>query len=305
VPPSLRPLTVAAIMLFWLPPIPGLTADHATTQEPPAPITEATSKATSAKAQPALWEMALAGYSRYGPAYPASEDYQLDVVPLPFPIYRGKFLRVGDDKDKPVRTRIFRRDRIKLDLDFGLNLPVDSEDIDVREDMPDLDLLLEVGPELEFQFVENLPGDFFLALQTRAALSFDGLDTTWRGMVYSTEFKYVLPFNRDKTKVNMRLTPEIASNDYMDFFYGVAPEFATANRPTYKASGGYLGTRLRFTIGHEISKKFEIRTGVRVGFYQGAKNEDSPLFTADNTGEVFFAFLWKFWESKRRAAFEP
>ena len=95
--------------------------------------------------------------------------------------------------------------------------------------MPDLDLLLEAGPELEFQFVESLPGDFFFALQTRAALSFDGLDTTWRGMVYSTEFKYVLPFNHDKTKINVRLTPEIASNDYMDFFYGVTPEFATAN----------------------------------------------------------------------------
>jgi outer membrane protein len=301
VPPSLRPLTLAAMLLFYLIPHPGFTANEASA----GPQPEETPDGPAPKDEKALWEMALAGYSRYGPAYPASDEYQLDVVPLPFPIYRGKFLRVGDDKDKPITTRIFRRDRIKLDLDFGLNLPVDSEDIDAREDMPDLDLLLEAGPELEFQFVENLPGDFFFALQTRAALSFDGLDTTWRGMIYSTEFKYILPFNDDQTKLNVRLTPEIASNDYMDFFYGVAPEFATADRPAYEASSGYLGTRLRFTIGHEISKKFEIRSGIRVGFYQGAKNRDSPLFTTDNTGEVFFAFLWKFWESERRASQEP
>ncbi|MCP4001163.1 MAG: MipA/OmpV family protein [Gammaproteobacteria bacterium] len=279
---------------------PAFTADEIAE----SPQTTGGAKSLAPTEEKPLWEIALAGYSRYGPAYPASEEYQFDVVPLPFPIYRGEFLRVGDDKDKPVTTRIFRRDRIKLDLDFGLNLPVDSKDIDIREDMPDLDLLLEAGPELEFQFVESLPGDFFLALQTRVALSFDGLDTTWRGMIYSTEFKYTLPFNDEKTKLNIRLAPEFASNDYMDYFYGVKPEFATANRPAYKASAGYLGTYLRFTIGHEINKKFEIRSGIRGGFYQGAKNSDSPLFTTDNTGEVFFAFLWKFWESKRFASTE-
>jgi outer membrane protein len=249
----------------------------------------------------ALWEIAAAGYARNGPAYPASDDYQTNFIPLPLPIYRGKFLRVGDEDDKPIKTRLFRRDRIKLDIDFGLNFSADSEDIEVRTGMPDLDLLLEAGPALELQFKESLPGDFFLALQTRAAFSFDGLDPSWRGMVFSTEFKYELPLKSGKTKFDIRLTPEIASNDFMDYYYGVAPEYATAGRPAYKADGGYLGTRVTFSVQREITRKIEIRTGVRGGFYQGAKNEDSPLFTADTTGEVYFAFLWKFWESERRA----
>ena len=33
-----------------------------------------------------LWEVALASYIRSGPAYPASEDTQTDVIPLPFPL---------------------------------------------------------------------------------------------------------------------------------------------------------------------------------------------------------------------------
>lgn len=251
-----------------------------------------------------LWEVSLAGFSRYGPAYPASDDYQTNIVPLPFPIYRGRFLRVGEDADKPVTTRIFKRDRIKLDLDFGLNLPVDSDEIMVRTGMPDLDLLLEVGPELEFQFVENFAGDLFLGLQTRGAISFDGLDPTWRGAVFSTELKYELPIWNSESKILVRLTPEIASSKYMDYFYGVSSDFETPERPAYKARSGYLGTRLSLSLQHEINKNFEIRTGVRAGFYQGAKNEDSPLFTADNTGGVYFAFLWKFWESKRRASAE-
>ena len=254
--------------------------------------------------QEPLWEVALAGYVRAGPAYPASDETQTDIIPLPFPIYRGEFLRVGDSDEKPITARIFRADRIKLDLDFGLNLPVDSDDVDAREDMPDLDLLFEIGPELELQFIENLPGDFYLGLQLRGAWSFDGLDPEWRGTVYSTEFKHEYPRRDAKTKLVTRLTPEFANTPYMRFFYGVANEFATPNRPAYDARGGYLGTRLNFSFRHELNKEFEIRTGVRLGYYKGAKNEDSPLFTTNHTEEVYFAFLWKFWESKRRASAE-
>lgn len=249
-----------------------------------------------------LWEVRLAGFGRYGPAYPASDESQVDVIPLPFPIYRGRFLRVGDDTEKPVRTRIFRRDRIKLDLDFGLNFPVDSDDIDERIGMPDLDLLAEAGPELELQFSRGfLGGDAFLALQLRGAVSMDGLDPTWRGMVFSTELKHKRPLRNERTVLLTRLTPEFASNDYMDFFYGVAPEFALAGRPEYRASSGYLGTKLSFVVSHEFSDTFEIRTGLRFGLYSGAENRNSPLFTTDTTSGAYLAFLWKFWESKRRA----
>jgi len=248
-----------------------------------------------------LWEMNLAAFARYGPAYPASEESQVNIVPLPFPIYRGKILRVGADANKPVTTRIFRRDRIKLDIDFGLNFPVDSDDIDVRTSMPDLDLLAEAGPELELQFVKQPKiGNAFLALQLRGAFSFDGLDPTWRGLIFSSEVKYVAPVFRDKSEFMVRVTPEWAADEYMDFFYGVAPEYATVNRPEYNAKGGYLGTKLAFSLKHEFNDKFQLRTGVRFGFYQGARNRKSTLYTAETNSGVYIAFLWKFWESARK-----
>jgi len=250
----------------------------------------------------ALWELHFAGYSRYGESYPASADSQTNIVPLPFPVYRGKFLRIGDETEKPVRTRIFRRDRIKIDLDFGLNFPVDSDDIDARSGMPDLDLLAEVGPELELQFSEPvLGGDAYLALQARAAASFDGLSPDWRGMVYSIELKHKRPLWNANTELLTRLTPEFASQDYMEFFYGVDPIHATVARPAYHAKSGYLGTRLSFVIKHDLSDTIALRTGLRLGFYKGASNDSSPLFTKETTNGVFAAVLWKFWDSKRRA----
>lgn len=257
--------------------------------------------AAEAQREP-LWEVNLAGYSQFGEAYPASEDAQLDVVPLPYPIFRGKFLRIGDETDKPVTTRIFRRDRVKLDFDFGLNFPVDSKDVDARTGMPDLDLLLEAGPELELQFANQIAGgDLYLALQARGAASLDGLDPSGRGFIASSELKYIRPFGSPGTELKIRLTPEFASREYMEFFYGVEPQFATADRPAYRASAGYLGTRLTFSLGHEFTDRFEIRTGVRLGLYQGARNEDSPLFTRETTSSFYLAFLWKYWESERRA----
>ena len=62
--------------------------------------------ATTVRSEPQsdepLWEVALASYGRYGPAYPASDEYQADVIPLPFPIYRGRYLRVGDEREDAV-----------------------------------------------------------------------------------------------------------------------------------------------------------------------------------------------------------
>lgn len=249
-----------------------------------------------------LWELRFAGYGRYGESYPAATDSQTNIVPLPFPIYRGKFLRIGDETEKPVRTRIFRRDRIKIDLDFGLNFPVDSDDVDARTGMPDLDLLAEAGPELELQFNRQVfGGDAFFALQARGAVSLDGLNPDWRGMVFSTEFKHKLPLGTAKTELLTRLTPEFASRDYMGFFYDVDAAYATAGRPAYRAESGYLGTRLSFVLKHEFSDTVEVRTGIRFGLYKGAANDNSPLFTKETTNGIFAAVLWKFWESKRRS----
>ena len=101
-------------------------------------LAAATAKPVVAEeAEEPLWEVRLAAFGRYGAAYPAADENQFNVIPLPFPIYRGKFLRLGDDSEKPIQGRIFRTDRIQLNIDFNLNFGSDSDDIEVRMDMPD------------------------------------------------------------------------------------------------------------------------------------------------------------------------
>jgi outer membrane scaffolding protein for murein synthesis (MipA/OmpV family) len=254
-----------------------------------------------------LWEMNIAAFGRYGPSYPAAEDTQGNFVPLPFPVYRGKFLRVGDDTDSPIRGRVFRTDRTKLDIDFDLTFGSDSEDIEARAGMPDLDLVLEVGPELELQFVDQgwLQADAFLALQLRGAVSWDGLSPSWEGLVFSPEIRFTRDLGARSKQVKLRLTPLFANGDYMDYFYGVAPEFATAQRAAFAADAGYLGTEIAVSLRWPIAKRLEAWGGIRQGFYSGATNEDSPLFRDRTTTAFYGAIMYRFWESKRRAGGDP
>lgn len=262
--------------------------------------------ATTEEDPGALWEWRIAAFSRYGPSYPASEEMQFNIIPLPIPIYRGRYLRLFEDSENPIRGKVFERDRIKLDLDFDLTFPADSDEIEARTGMPDLDLLLQVGPELDLQFVkqEFLKGRWHLALQGRGAVSFDGLDPSWRGFTLSTEFRYIAQVtSRDEFK--FRITPTFATTEYMQYYYQVDQQFATLERPAYDAKGGYLGTDFTWNWNREFTKKLSVWVGARLGLYSGARNKNSPLYTDELTPSLYAAFMYKFWESKRRAQRRP
>lgn len=253
-----------------------------------------------------LWELALAGYGLYAPAYPGSVENQGNFLPLPIPIYRGKFLRLGEDSEKPIRGRIFRSDRVRLDLDMDLNFGSKSGDIDARVGMPDLDPLIEMGPELELKFTSqpSRHGNWFFAPQLRGAVSLDGLSPEWRGFTFSPELRYVRHLEKRGSRLKLRFTPTFAGSDYMDYFYRVEPAYSTSQRPAYEAKSGYLGTTLGLSLQHPVTDAFEIRAGVRIGMLQGARNASSPLFTDDTTQSVYVAFLYKFWASKRTTTAE-
>ena len=251
----------------------------------------------------ALLEWRIAAIARYGSAYPASEQLQLNFIPMPVPIYRGRFLRLFEDNDKPIRGVIFERERIKLGLDLDMTFPSDSDDIDARTGMPDLDLLLQAGPELDLKFIrdEFLKGSWHLALQGRGAVSFDGLDPSFRGLTFSTEFRYIVQVS-DRDEFKFRIAPTFATSRYMKYYYQVDPQFVTAERTAFDAKGGYLGTDFVLNWNRNFNKNLSVWFGARLNVYSGARNADSPLFTQAITPSIHSAFMYKFWESKRRAS---
>ncbi|MDJ0929393.1 MAG: MipA/OmpV family protein [Gammaproteobacteria bacterium] len=268
---------------------------------------EAAGEDPEAETEP-LWEWYMAGFGRYGAVYPGSSENQFNIIPLPFPRYRGKFFRLGEETENPLRGKIFRRDRVKLDIDFDINFGEDSDDIDVRKGMPDLDFILEVGPELSLQFAgeRNSKWRAYLNLPVRAAFSWPGFDPRYQGLVFAPEIRLRNRYTENrKDEISFRITPQFATSEYMNYFYGVRPEFANSLRPAFKAESGYLGTELGISARKVLASRYELVGGVALGLLDGAKNRNSPLFEDDVNASVFVAFLWKFWESKRRVEVLP
>ena len=168
--------------------------------------------------------------------------------------------------------------------------------------------LLDLGPELELQFAEKSPlagADLFLGLQLRAATSWGDINPSYEGLVFNPELKWLKSFSEQRrSELKFKITPGFATAKYMDFFYGVEERFATPMRPAYDSDGGYLGTDFSLSFTHAIASNYEIFVGTKLSVLSGAKNDDSPLFKDDINTAVFAAFLWKFWESKRRVPVE-
>lgn len=249
-----------------------------------------------------LWELAIGGFAMYSPAYPGSGATDSNLVALPFPIYRGSFLRLGEEIEKPVRGRLLQDDRFSLSIDMDFSFGADSDEAPLRAGMPDLDPVAELGPELEWHLAEGPAGEggWYGALQIRGAAAFDDLTPEWRGWVISPEIRYVRYFGKSGERLKLRLTPAFASRRYMDYYYNVDPQFATNDRPAFAAKSGYLGTTLGASWHRPVTRDLELRVGARLNYWGGAKNRASPLFEEHSGVSIYVAFLYSFWQSEQQ-----
>lgn len=251
---------------------------------------------------PPLWEFRFAAFGRYSPAYPGASKQDLTLLPLPYPVYRGSRLRFGEDFDRFAEGRVVRRRRVRLNVNFNVNFGEDSEDLAVRRGMPDLDLMLEIGPELEINLNDRDPaeGALFLALQARAGISFDG-GSSGRGYVFSPQLEYQLDqaFGT-RNDLLFRWTPTWVSEDYADYYYEVLPAFETVGRSAFNASSGYLGSEFRVGLERQINDRLRFDGSVRLWINNGAKNGASPLFEDDHGLGLQAAFIWTLGSSERR-----
>jgi outer membrane scaffolding protein for murein synthesis (MipA/OmpV family) len=257
---------------------------------------------------PALWELRLAAFGRYSPVYPGADDSDVTLLPIPIPVYRGSFLNFGENLDQVARGEVAETRRTRLGIDLDFTFGEDSADIAVRQGMPDLDFMFELGPELEIKLDSRTPeqGELLLAFQLRAGISFDGLDPSSRGFLLNPELEY----RRDQVfggdnLLSLRFKPTWASEDYMDYYYEVEPAFATLERPAYDATGGYLGSRFTAALTRQINPRLVFGISASYYVHDGAENEASPLLVSDTGASIQAAFIWTLAESERRAKRRP
>jgi len=218
--------------------------------------------------------------------------------PLPFVyfIYRGRFLR--SDREG-VRGRLFDERFVELHISLSATPPV--RNAAARSGMPDLRSTVEIGPELDFRLwrsaQERVKLDFLAAARTAITIEARPQVIGW---VFDPHLnvEFDSPGGASGWKLGLLTGPLFANRRYNDYFYTVAPQYATADRPAYQSSSGFAGTQ----IAASLTKRFpRYWTGgyVRYDTLSGATFADSPLVKRNSYWSAGITVAWMISRSSR------
>jgi len=250
-------------------------------------------------AEKPLWEAGLGMAVLRMPDYRGSDEYRNYLLPFPYLVYRGDVLRVERER---VSGRIFRTDRLLLDISLNGGVPVDSSDNADRQGMPDLDPTFEIGPSLSITLLENRQERYALklALPVRAVFSTDFSSVRREGWVFHPRLHFEKADVIPGTGLNLGLSvgPMFADRNHHGYFYTVEPAYETPSRPRYDAGGGYSGSTA--TVGlNKALHPFIVSAFVSLDHLGGSVFEDSPLVKTQNSWMFVFYVGWIFLKSER------
>lgn len=254
--------------------------------------------APAAAAEKPLWELG-AGLSVLSfPDYRGSDHTGQYVMPFPYVIYRGEFLKADRNG---IRGLLFNTDRVDLNVSVGASLPVKSNDNDARRGMPDLKPTLEIGPSLDLTLwrTDDRRYKLDLRLPVRTAIT---AESAMRGENTQPTSRINLdvrdPFGQTGWNLGVLAGPMYGSTRNHQYFYSVDPQYATATRPAYQARGGYAGSQLLMAVSKRYDKLW-VGAFARWDSLKGAVFVDSPLVRRDTYFAAGVGMAWVFGQSSK------
>ena len=246
------------------------------------------------------WEVGAGATGLRLPDYRGSDESRGYVFPLPYFVYRGERMRFDREG---LRGVLLESDRVELDLSVAGSLPVKSDSNSARAGMPNLDPALEIGPKLNFTLWRDRPNEKRLDLRfaLRGVVATDLSHTQDAGYVFHPHlyFDSRPAFLGGRWDFSAQLGALYGSARYHQYYYGVAPQFATPDRPAYEARAGYSGLTSATAITRRFGRLW-VGTFARYDSLDGVVFAPSPLYKQREYFAAGFAVAWIFAESKER-----
>lgn len=245
-----------------------------------------------------LWEAGLGAAGITLPNYRGSDQTSTYVLPAPYFVYRGDFLKADRNG---VRTRVFNNEHVDINLSLNATLPVQSKNNTVRRGMSDLRPTVELGPTASVNLWNSEDRktrlDFRAPLRTAITIESSPKQIGW---LFAPNLNIDVrdPGGFGGWNLGMLAGPLFSSRDYNAYFYSVNPSEAAPDRPAYAARGGYSG--MQFTTA--VSKRFPgywVGGFLRYDTLSGAVFEDSPLVRKRGAVSAGIAISWIFGQSSR------
>ena len=238
-----------------------------------------------------LWEFGL-GVGAFAFAdYRGADTGELYPLPVPYFVYRGRFLRADREG---LRGRLFRSDYAEINISLNATTPVRSSATSARRGMPNLRPTFEIGPSLDLHLWRAADGrarlDLRLPLRTAVTVS---APPEAIGLFFAPRLNLDLVdvAGHSGWNLGMLAGPLFADRRYHGYFYEVAPAYADQSRPAYSAHGGYSGTQMLASLS--VRKPgYWFGAYARFDALNGAAFIDSPLVRSNGYWAVGVAVAW-------------
>lgn len=245
-----------------------------------------------------LWELG-AGLSVLAmPDYRGSDVTNVHVLPVPYLVYRGEFLKADQGG---LRGLLFDSERLELNISLNGTLPAIDGDNPARQGMEELRPTVEVGPTADLHLWRSADRKtrLDLRLPVRTAVTVES-DPRQIGWLFSPNLILEM---RDLARLpgwnfSVQGGPYFNDREYNAYFYSVNTAEATPQRPAYDAPGGYSGTQFMVTLTKRFAR-YWVGGFVRYDALSGAVYEDSPLIETQHAVAGGLALSWVFGESSR------
>ena len=254
--------------------------------------------AIAAATEVPLWELGVGVGAVAFSNYRGSDNSSVYALPVPYFAYHGEFLKADRNG---VRGLLFDSRIAELNVSVNATTPVRSRHEAAREGMPDLKPTFEIGPSLDLHLwrsaADTIRLDLRLPIRRVVTIEHDPRAVGW---IFTPRLNLDL---RDigghrGWDAGLLAGPVFGDRAYHNYFYTVAPAYATAGRPAYNAQSGYSGTE---TVG-ALSKRFPhywIGVFVRYDALGGARFLPSPLVRSQRYWAGGFGFAWMIGKSTR------
>ena len=239
--------------------------------------------------QKPLWELGLGVAGLRLPDYRGSDQSRGYLLPLPYIVYRGTWLKADRDG---ARALLLDTQRVKVDVSVAASTPTRSSDNTAREGMPNLPAVGEIGPNLNYTIAGSVANRWRLDLRLplRAAVTLQR-SPEFIGTTFSPHLNLDLAGVAGGWNLGLLTGPLFADRKYHEHFYGVDPAYATSTRPAYQAHGGYAGWQALAATSRRFGNTW-VGAFVRYDSLRGASFEDSPLVRSRSAVTAGFGVSW-------------
>jgi MipA family protein len=235
-----------------------------------------------------LWELGLGLGAVAFRDYRGSDITHAYPVPVPYFVYRGQYLQADRSG---LKTKLFNQDRVEFN--FSLNATTPVRDNSARQGMPELRSTVEIGPSLQIHVwrsaSQRVKLDVRLPVRAAFAVGSPGYIGWFSNPNINVDIKD--PAGLSGWHLGLLTGPLFAAQRYDAYYYSVAPQYATPDRPTYQATGGYAGSQVLAAVSKRYPK-FWTGAFVRYDDLDGASFESSPLVKSHSYWSAGIGFAW-------------